>query len=618
MGELRWQPVDLRQGPYDQDLASYRIFDGRRASTLHRRPGRLAPLDAPSTTVAVYTHYATLVGAFVTWAWLDRRIWFFGDEWSFLTQRGVFYSPGDPRSIWYPHNEHWSTLPVLLWRGIYNIWHLGSYWPYLTALLVAHVAVMHLVWRLCRRAHVDIWVATVSVALLGWLGAGAEDLAWAFQVGFVGSVALGYLALELLDRPIADTGAGPSLRDWAGSIALLGSLMCSTIGDAMLVAGAVVVFARRTKQRALRVLALPVTSYVIWWVFIGRSGTTSDNLSSTTVTGIPGYIWTGLSTSLGQAFNLEAAGAALLVGIAAWVIWNSRLLWLDSPALVGLAAAAVTFFLLAGLGRDDLGSAVPARYVYIAIAILLPLLARLASSVAAWAPAKAAVLGLLGLAIVGNLGQASAWVDARNALVGGLKTEALAAARLLSRGTRDVAGPLAKPLRYEPNLTAAWLAHAESEHLLPSVRLSKMDLVNARTAISTALTGKPVARGRLQVIGTSYAVVSQASRGCRLFAPEVTSPPMEVWLRVPAGSAAGSVELVAPPAAPGTVNFVAAVLAPRHAPASSVAAELSMPPGGSAYLAYNDSGAKLALLWDVGTPLTICGATPVAPTKNKS
>ena len=82
--------------------------------------------------------------AFGVWAYLDRNLWFFGDEWDFLTRRGLH---GASFSIWAPHNEHWSVLPILLWRAIYSLAHLSTYWPYLVPLLLAHVAVVHLVWR---------------------------------------------------------------------------------------------------------------------------------------------------------------------------------------------------------------------------------------------------------------------------------------------------------------------------------------------------------------------------------------------------------------------------------------------------------------------------------------
>ena len=127
---------------------------------------------------------------------------------------------------------------------------------------------------------------------------------------------------------------------------------------------------------------------------------------------MPQYVWFGLSSALGQTFNLEAAGAALLVGLAAWVGWHLHSLWRDNPALIGLFAAAVAFYVVAGLGRDTTAGAttVVSRYVYVGIAILLPLIAKVLSSLTVWPAGRWAVVGVLGVTALGNVGQAQTWV----------------------------------------------------------------------------------------------------------------------------------------------------------------------------------------------------------------
>ena len=253
------------------------------------------------------------MAALAFWTWLGQGLWFFGDEWDFLVRRGLSFAPSSHRGLWFPHNEHWSTLPILLWRGIYSVFHLSSYRPYLVPVLLAQLGVMHLAWRLCRRAEVDPWVATAAVALLGFFGAGVADILSGFQIGFVGAV---FRAdCHGLDRPARlypQAGQGPAgdgaaeqfrgedehsrgarRRDILASIAMLASLMCSTVGDAMLVGAAVLLFARRPPKRALAVLALPVTSYVIWFAALGRPSISAprDSISLTGLTALPGYVW---------------------------------------------------------------------------------------------------------------------------------------------------------------------------------------------------------------------------------------------------------------------------------------------------------------------------------------
>ncbi len=598
-----------------------------RRSGHHARPARLGhtagafPQPGRSERWAETVHWATLVASIAFWAWLDRNLWFFGDEWDFLVRRGLSYPPASDRSIWYPHNEHWSTLPILLWRGLYGVFHLGSYWPYLAPLFLAQVGVMHLAWRMCRRNGVELWTATAAVAVLGFLGAGAEDLASAFQVTFVASVLFGYLAFDLLDRTARDERVRRR-RDILASLALLASLMSSTIGDAMVIGAAVLLLARGPRKRAVAVLALPVASYIIWFAFIGRLGliAPADHLSLAKVTSLPQYVWFGLSSALGQTFNLEAAGAALLVGLAAWVVWHFQSLWRENPALLGLSVAAVAFYFVVGLGRDTTAGAttVVPRYVYVAVAVLLPVMAKALSSVSAWPAARWAVVALLGITALGNVGQAQTWVTNQVALESSLKTELVATARLLTSGVADVSGPGASPIGLYPDLSAGSIDRLEGSGQLPKAALTATEVVNARALLAvgtwahskTELTAAPLFPGRFALVGTARSTTSRQHNGCVDFAPQTLSPPMEVRLRLAPEEKRASLRVVSAPASPGVTNHLAALLVPAGGPAATSAVQLMVPADGAGYLSDDDPGTELLLLWDVGTPLELCGLAP--------
>ena len=506
---------------------------------------------------------------------------------------------------------------------LFSVFHLGSYWPYLVPLLLAHVAVMHLAWRLCRGAGADPWVSTAAAAFLGLLGAGAEDLTWGFQIGFVGSVMLGLLAFNMLDRPSRATGPAPrdarlTRRDALISLALVASLMCSTIGDAMVVGAAVLASARLPRRRAFNVICPPVAVYGLWFAVVGHLGLAahSDHISLTTLTGLPNYVLTGLSSALGQSFNLEPAGGALLLGLGLWVVWRSRALWHKSPAVLGLCAAAVAFYALAALGRDasTISSSV-SRYVYVALALLLPAMAVLLSPARAWRAATAGAVAFLALSALGNVGQAQTWASARVTLTSGLKTDVFATAKLLGSGVQDVSGPGAAPIGALPNLTASSLARLARSHLLGNSALSAEDLVNARTLLAvgtwdgsaTALTGRPLFPGRFTYVASAHATVRALPGHCLAFDPDALGTPVQVWLRMASGEQSASVRVIVPPAAGASVNYLAGVLVPPVPPTSSVPAELAVPGQGTGYLDDNDAGARLVAMWNVGTPLTLCG-----------
>ena len=481
---------------------------------------------------ATIAHVASLAAAFAFWAWLDRGLWFFGDEWNFLVGRGLSHAPTNPQSIWYPHNEHWSTLPVLLWRGLYSVFHLGTYWPYIIPVLLAQVLVMHLAWRVSLRAGADIWVATGAVAVLGFLGAGAEDLAWGFQIGFVGSVLFGLLAFDLLDR--RPRPGWPQLV--LASVSLVASLMCSTIGDAMVVGAAVLAFARLPWRRALAVLALPIFSYALWFSGVGRLGLSahSDRFTLGTLTALPRYMWDGLSWALGRASNLQPAGAVILVVLIVWALWNTPKMWRRQPVLLALCVATVAFYVLAGLGRD-ISSATPdvSRYVYVAIALLTPVIATLLSPRSLPAPVRWGAVAVLAVVLVGNVGQAEAWVKSRVDLTSRLKTDVFAIGRLAGRGVADVTGPDAAPISYFPNLSAAGLAHLQRSHLLPPATLTPVDIANARALLAvgdwngsnTALSPAPLVAGHFEYLRSQHAVIRPARRRVPAFYAQQAWPP---------------------------------------------------------------------------------------------
>jgi len=548
---------------------------------------------------AAALHLASLACSLAFWAYLGRHLWFFDDEWQFLLARGVWYWPGDPRSIWYPHIGHWSTLPILLWRALYNLFHLSSYWPYLLVLLLTAVVVMHLLWRICVRNAVSPLVSAAAVAVVGFLGPGAEDLGWAFQVGFLGSIAFGLGAVLLAD--------GADLRGRARlwvPLCALASLMCSAVGDAMLVALAIVLFARRPVKDALFILAPPLLSYAVWWAFLGHRGLgqTGTSLSWDSFTALPGYVWTGLSTALGRSFNLEGAGGAILLAVLAWSLWALRDLYTQRPAVLALGAGALAFYLLVGLGRGaagDVGSTAP-RYVYVGVALLVPAIACALSGLGPNWPQLAAVVLLLATAL-GDGGQAQTWAAGRTALVRSLATEIRATAGLLASGVQDLEGPAAAPVGYSPDLTAAQLARLGRSHLLGRLAVPPEAITEARALLQVGLTKAKAYSGHFLVVSSRALVASPGPRGCTTYAPLSATSGAQLVLR---SSSARPASVLVLPTSPVVIG---ATLAPRGGPAGTVPVPLRLAPGAEEHLDDTYAGAALRLQWANGAAVNFCG-----------
>ena len=175
-----------------------------------------------------------LVAAGVLLVQSARQLWFFGDDWEFLLTRGTV--PGADRGLFTPHNEHWSTIPILVFRAIFAVFGLRHYLPYALPVIAAHLGVTALMYLLLVRFGTSRWVAVAVSLFLAFLGAGVENTLWDFQIGLVGSVFFGLLALWLYDRH--------EQLGWRLSfvwVAVVLALMCS--GVALVMLGAVCVYA---------------------------------------------------------------------------------------------------------------------------------------------------------------------------------------------------------------------------------------------------------------------------------------------------------------------------------------------------------------------------------------
>jgi len=469
---------------------------------------RLAPKGCHVDRPVLFVHAATLAAAFGVWAYLDRGLWFFGDEWDFLTRRGLH---GATFSIWAPHNEHWSVLPILLWRALFSTVHLSTYWPYLVPLLLAHVVVVHLLWRASLREGSDQWVATALALLLALFGSGAEDLAWAFQIGFVGSLMFGLLALEVAEAQSwgssggagttpavrgttpAERGTSPAARDVAVALLALAALMCSGVGVPMTIALGLVVFARYGWRRASRVLCLPVVAYLVWFALAGRKGlaATGDTLSLSVFLKMPTFVAANLSDMVGHASGWAAAGAVLAVVLALWVLFNLKRLYRGHPMALGGCLAAATFYMMAATGRDRISATLsPSRYAYVGFALLLPAVAIALSDLArtrVGSEARAKLARGLVVAVVlagtaANLVAGASFVESRTVFVRGLEDQIVTSSVLLQAKVQ-----LARAIDVYP----VWSSGYAAGYLTPGelVRLYRQHLL-ARPALASMTRGQ--------------------------------------------------------------------------------------------------------------------------------
>ncbi|MHB8614321.1 MAG: hypothetical protein ACYDAL_18165, partial [Candidatus Dormibacteraceae bacterium] len=306
------------------------------------------------TVSSVRVPHATLIVVIAaaltaaTLLWLTHTYSFYFDEWTFILTA--------PDWTWVtylePHNEHPSILFRLLYSALLNTIGMRSYVPYMAVLLVLHATNVVLLFLVVRRRGAGDAVAVGSAALLMVLGAGWENLLWAFQMAWLASVACGLgMLLALQTRP--------ARRNLALAVGLAAaSLMFSGIGLTF-AAFAVVMLAATPERRREMLWFVPLgVAVVAWYLAFGRAGTPPDPPPTTAnVVLVPLYAAWGLGQSAagligeGGAWGPPALVAAVVAITLTW--WRHRP---DSFAL-GALAALVTLYVVTGLTRAQLGYA---------------------------------------------------------------------------------------------------------------------------------------------------------------------------------------------------------------------------------------------------------------------
>src|ERR1700675_488599 len=137
----------------------------------------LAALERPPVLAALI--------ALVILVWLGRDMTFYHDEYTFILKRDLSL-PG----IFAPHNEHLSATLVILYRVLLGTVGMVSYWPYLGVTFALHLVVSGIVYVVVRRETSAAWALGAMVVMLV-LGAGGDDILWAFQSGTFGATAAG-------------------------------------------------------------------------------------------------------------------------------------------------------------------------------------------------------------------------------------------------------------------------------------------------------------------------------------------------------------------------------------------------------------------------------------------
>ena len=295
----------------------------------------------------------------VAGAWilsLTSNLTFIADEWNLLLLRqgwGV-------GQIMDPFNGHPIMAPAFVFKSLQDVFGMESARPMQVTATAAFLLTNALLFTYVRR-RIGPWGALIATMLILFLGAAFEDLLFAFQIGYFGSLAAGLGALIALDR---DDHKG----DVAASVLLIASLTFSSVGIAFVAAGAAewALNPRDRKRRAF-VPGAAMLFYALWWLGWGHQASAESlepAFQLSVLPKVPDYVFDMLAAALvslaglatGDGSELEQPNliwgqiaAVLVVGLA---IWRLRSLERIPRSFLVTGAGALCLYLLFALAQD--------------------------------------------------------------------------------------------------------------------------------------------------------------------------------------------------------------------------------------------------------------------------
>jgi hypothetical protein len=329
-----------------------------------------------------------------------RGLLFFFDEWSWIFDRRHLSMD----ALLQGHAGHLSILPVLVYDSFLWVFGLTHYTAFRGLLLGLHLTCATLVFVYMRR-RVRPVAALVPAVVLLFFGAAWQDLLWAFQIGFLMSVAAGLGALLLLDSEHRRANVGVMI-----CVAI--ALGSSSVGIPIVIGLGVELALRRAWSRVW-MIAVPGALYALWYVFYGGGYETSQAWWRALRTHPPGpvarvqFVGEAAGAVVGSLTGVgSVAGQWLLlivVPVVAVVIWRAGPA--RRPRLLMLATIPVVFWVLLAQTRAGFQPASESRYLYPGAVFALLLAAECARGVRVpvWATAAIVVVGVA--ALVWNLDQ---------------------------------------------------------------------------------------------------------------------------------------------------------------------------------------------------------------------
>ena len=460
---------------------------------------------------------------YLLWLTTSTGQWFFADEWEFITTRsrpGIRHVGQFADVLFRPHNEHWSTLPIIVYRAVFGLVGLKAYWPYLVVLLALHCAVGVLLARRLRLHGVAGVMALLVVAMFLVYGAGSENILWAFQMAWMGSLCFGLAMLEVVGGP----GRLRLPLAWALGV---GALACSGVGISMVAVSTMAVLLRRSWRDALRVASVPALAQAVWYATYGRASSEASPIDWSSVPyQLGNYAWRAVTSTVERTTGLPGVGALAVIVLIAAAARADRSFAQRHAEALALAAGCVVFLGFVGIGRVGYDYPQASRYSYVIFVFLAPLAAVLTSQLlrrsgpgASWV-----ALGLAVLSLGYSFGTLSDDAESEGRREQRIK-RSITAAFVVARS--GFAAPKAIPDPFSGDLTIDGVRQLLRQGISPTGAVSAQALADVTARTSVDMTPQP----RVPLAGDSVVIASLGrmtaeaiESGCVGFFPTGASP----------------------------------------------------------------------------------------------
>ena len=286
------------------------------------------------------------------------------DEWNFVMNRWQF----NPDTFLQPHNSHLSLVPATIFWTLFHLVGLNHYGlyqvvGYLSHILVASVFVVLVASRLGK-----IPALALGSAIL-FLGAGAENILWPFQIGAMLSLAGYLLASYFLESTI-------NKNQLLAMLALMLSLGSAGLGVAAVAAVAIEILISQRVRKSWWVVVAPTAIWLIWYSQYGISDIRSDNFSVALR-----YVNESFASSLSGIFGLSIGwGFIFEILFVSTIIYFTFFKKIVTPRLVGLLTMLFVNWCFTALSRAQNWVPQSSRYLYISIPIIFLICVELSKS----------------------------------------------------------------------------------------------------------------------------------------------------------------------------------------------------------------------------------------------